>query len=101
MLNVVCFLTGYARISNVEFYHSGQEGHVESYDPRYSLSYLNIGEVDEAHPASYVKGSSFHSGFSPAIGLFGANAVEVRDNVIHHVVGPGRSTAKDLLFKLL
>ena len=79
---------GYARISNVEFYHSGQEGWVDSYDPRFSVSFVDSGTVSAAFP-SYVKGCAFHNGFSPAIGLFGANQVLVEDNVIHHTVGPG------------
>lgn len=37
--------TGQAHISNVEFYHSGQEGWIDSSDPRYSVAFLNLGEV--------------------------------------------------------
>lgn len=36
---------GYARISNVEFYHSGQEGFRDSTDPRYAVTFLNLGQV--------------------------------------------------------
>ena len=84
------FFLGYARISNVEFYHSGQEGWTDFYDPRYSLAFLDTGTVDDAYP-SFVKGCSFHNGFSSAIGLYGAHGVMVQDNVIHHTVGPGKS----------
>ncbi|XP_072025340.1 fibrocystin-L-like [Amphiura filiformis] len=83
-----CEYKGYARISNVEFYHSGQEGHIDSYDPRYSLAFLNTGEVNEVYP-SFVRGCSFHHGFSTAIGLFGVDGITLEDNVIHHVVGAG------------
>ncbi|XP_071793632.1 fibrocystin-L-like isoform X1 [Asterias amurensis] len=79
---------GYARISNVQFFHTGQEGHSDFYDPRYSLAFLDIGEVDELAP-SFVKGCSFHNGFSPAIGVFGTEGVLLKDNVVHHTVGPG------------
>ncbi|XP_022094388.1 fibrocystin-L-like [Acanthaster planci] len=78
---------GYARISNVQFFHTGQLGWSDSFDPRYSLAYLDIGRVTEKLP-SYVKGCSFHNGFSPAIGVFGTDGLLVKDNVIHHTVGP-------------
>lgn len=38
-------LPGNARISNVEFYHSGQEGFRDSTDPRYAVTFLNLGQV--------------------------------------------------------
>ncbi|XP_072034167.1 fibrocystin-L-like [Amphiura filiformis] len=76
---------GKAQLSNVEFYHTGQEGHSDPYDPRYSLAFLDTGADSE----SFVKGCSFHHGFSPAIGLFGADEITLEDNVIHHVVGAG------------
>ncbi|KAJ8026384.1 Fibrocystin-L [Holothuria leucospilota] len=79
---------GLARISNVQFKHSGQEGWTDSYDPRYSLAFLNVGEITDEAP-SYVRGCSFHNGFSTAIGVYGTHGLEVSDNVIHHVVGPG------------
>ncbi|KAJ8026005.1 Fibrocystin-L [Holothuria leucospilota] len=79
---------GYARISSVQFKHTGQEGWTDFYDPRYSLAFLDAGEVTEEFP-SYVRGCSFHNGFSTAIGVYGTHGLEVSDNVIHHVVGPG------------
>ncbi|XP_078542272.1 fibrocystin-L-like [Lissotriton helveticus] len=78
---------GNARISNVEFYHSGQEGYREDYDPRYSLAFLNLNEVQPNE--SYVQGCAFHNGFSPAIGVFGTNGLNVDDNIIHFTVGEG------------
>ena len=89
---LTCILhTGFARISNVEFYHSGQEGWTDFYDPRYSLAFLDTGPSTEEKP-SYVTGCSFHQGFSPAIGVFGAMGVTVQDNIIHHTVGSGKRT---------
>ncbi|XP_071792804.1 fibrocystin-L-like isoform X2 [Asterias amurensis] len=79
---------GYARISNVQFFHTGQEGFPDFYDPRYSLAFLDIGEKDKLHP-SFVKGCSFHNGFSPAIGVYGTEGVLLQDNVLHHTVGSG------------
>lgn len=36
---------GKAQIRDVEFYHSGQEGWTDSTDPRYSVTFLNLGVV--------------------------------------------------------
>lgn len=76
---------GAARISNVEFYLTGQEGWVESYDARYSVAFIDAGVVSAIKP-SYVKKCSFHHGFSPAIGVYGLNGLPIEDNVIHHTV---------------
>ncbi|XP_078542271.1 fibrocystin-L [Lissotriton helveticus] len=78
---------GSARISNVEFYHSGQEGYRDDYDPRYSVAFLNLDEINSNE--SYVQGCAFHNGFSPAIGVFGTNGLNVDDNIIHFTVGEG------------
>uniref|UniRef100_A0A8C5QTU9 Fibrocystin-L n=1 Tax=Leptobrachium leishanense TaxID=445787 RepID=A0A8C5QTU9_9ANUR len=78
---------GSAKIENVEFYHSGQEGFTDPTDPRYSLAFLNLGEVAEG--SSYVRGCAFHNGFAPAIGIFTTNGLDIDDNVIHFTVGEG------------
>ncbi|XP_028646735.2 PKHD1 like 1, tandem duplicate 1 [Erpetoichthys calabaricus] len=80
--------TGTARISDVEFYHSGQEGFRDYPDPRYSVAFVDVGEIS-ANASSYIKGCAFHQGFSPAIGVFGTNGLSVHDNVIHFTVGEG------------
>ncbi|ELK08600.1 Fibrocystin-L [Pteropus alecto] len=79
---------GNARISNVEFYHSGQEGFRDSTDPRYAVTFLNLGQIQE-HGSSYIRGCAFHHGFSPAIGVFGTDGLDVDDNIIHFTVGEG------------
>ncbi|XP_073925166.1 fibrocystin-L isoform X4 [Castor canadensis] len=79
---------GNAKISNVEFYHSGQEGFRDSTDPRYAVTFLNLGQVQE-RGLSYVRGCSFHHGFSPAIGVFGTDGLDIDDNIIHFTVGEG------------
>ena len=79
---------GHASVTDVEFFHTGQLGWSDYYDPRYSLAFLDIGEVTTAEP-SLVKGCSFHNGFSPALGVFGTDNLVFRDNVVHHTVGPG------------
>ncbi|XP_078699976.1 fibrocystin-L-like [Branchiostoma floridae x Branchiostoma belcheri] len=80
--------TGYARIRNVEFYHTGQEGWNAFYDPRFSLAFVNTGDVSETKP-SKVENSAFHNGFSPGIGVYGTNKLEVINNIVHHTVGQG------------
>ncbi|KAI7798957.1 putative fibrocystin-L, partial [Triplophysa rosa] len=77
---------GRAQIRNVEFYHTGQEGWNDPSEPRYSLAFLNLGNVAVE---SYIKGCAFHDGFAPAIGVFGTDGLNIDDNVIHHTVGEG------------
>uniref|UniRef100_A0AAV2K2L6 G8 domain-containing protein n=1 Tax=Knipowitschia caucasica TaxID=637954 RepID=A0AAV2K2L6_KNICA len=76
---------GKAQIRNVEFYRSGQEGWSDDYDPRYSVAFLNLEQVED----TYLQGCSFHDGFSPAIGVFNTEGLWIEDNVIHHTVGEG------------
>lgn len=38
---------GKAQIKNVEFFRSGQEGWTDYFDPRYSVTFLNLGEVGQ------------------------------------------------------
>ncbi|XP_075406661.1 fibrocystin-L [Tenrec ecaudatus] len=85
--NMVTF-RGKARISNVEFYHSGQEGYRDSTDPRYAVTFLNLGQIEE-RGSSYVRGCAFHHGFSPAIGVFGTDGLDLDDNIIYFTVGEG------------
>ncbi|XP_035686784.1 fibrocystin-L-like [Branchiostoma floridae] len=80
--------TGYARIKNVEFYHTGQEGWNAFYDPRFSLAFVNTGDVSDAKP-SLVENNAFHNGFSPGIGVYGTNKLEIINNIVHHTVGQG------------
>ena len=77
--------SGYARISNVEFYHMGQEGYIDTYDPRYAVAFMDSGPVTPLKP-SYVKNNAFHHGFSPAIGVYNAQNMPIENNVIHHCV---------------
>ncbi|KAM8966821.1 LOW QUALITY PROTEIN: fibrocystin-L [Pelodytes ibericus] len=78
---------GSARLENVEFYHSGQEGFTDPTDPRYSIAFLNLGEL--AGNSSYVRGCAFHNGFAPAIGIFSTNGMDIDDNIVHFTVGEG------------
>jgi hypothetical protein len=85
-----------SRVSNVEFKKTGQDGFTASYDPRYSISYLEIGEVSgpTAIKPCYVKKCSFHHGYGTAIGVFGTHGLEIQDNVIHRTVGPCKFNKK-------
>ena len=85
---VLLFLVGYARVSNVEFVHTGQEGYTESYDARFSLAYIAVGTVSNVKPSSVTK-CSFHKGFNSAVGALGIGGLNITDNVVHHVVGNG------------
>lgn len=76
---------GKAQIRNVEFYRTGQEGWTDDYDPRYSVAFLSLDQVEN----TYIQGCSFHDGFSPAIGVFSTENLNIDDNVIHHTVGEG------------
>ncbi|XP_054461971.1 PKHD1 like 1, tandem duplicate 1 [Anoplopoma fimbria] len=78
---------GKAQIRNVEFFRSGQEGWTDYTDPRYSVAFLNLGQVSEED--SYIQGCAFHDGFSPAIGVFGTEGLNVDDNIVHRTVGEG------------
>lgn len=93
---LACVTTGFARLDNVEFYRSGQEGFTEPYDPRYSLAYVDVYNNPSLGFQSYVRDCSFHNGFSPAIGVFGVPDLEVIGNVIHHVVGMGKQKSMPL-----
>ncbi|XP_042639560.1 fibrocystin-L [Orycteropus afer afer] len=79
---------GEARISNVEFYHGGQEGYRDSTDPRYAVTFLNLGQIQE-NGSSYIRGCAFHHSFSPAIGVFGTDGLDIDDNIIYFTVGEG------------
>ncbi|XP_034748677.1 fibrocystin-L-like [Etheostoma cragini] len=78
---------GKAQIRNVEFFRSGQEGWTDYTDPRYSVAFLNLGEVSGND--SYIQGCAFHDGFAPAIGVFGTDKLNVDDNVVYRTVGEG------------
>ncbi|KAK3740701.1 hypothetical protein QZH41_019065 [Actinostola sp. cb2023] len=76
-----------AKIQDVEFKNCGQLGWTDSYDPRYALSLVDVGDVSNS--SSYIRGNSFHHGFNTGIGVFGTNNLVVEDNVIYYTVGPG------------
>lgn len=49
---------------------------------------LNVLQIQE-RGSSYVQGCAFHNAFSPAIGVFGTDGLDIDDNVIHFTVGEG------------
>ncbi|XP_052830942.1 fibrocystin-L [Octopus bimaculoides] len=80
---------GYIRLSNVEFYHSGQYGWATKNDPRYSVALHNLGTIDHRLRPTYVRNCSFHDGFSTAIGIYSSHTVTIDNNIIHHTIGSG------------
>lgn len=54
------FYLGNAQIRNAEFFHSGQEGWTDSTDPRFSVTFLNLGKVHNTHAHSDTC-AAFHS----------------------------------------
>ncbi|XP_052805044.1 fibrocystin-L-like isoform X2 [Mya arenaria] len=86
--------TGYARLANVEFYHTGQEGWTEEYDPRFSVAYVATGSVSNVKPSKISK-CSFHNGFNTAVGAFGIGGLEISENVVYGSVGNGMATSSD------
>lgn len=88
-INYISHSLGYARLSNVEFYHTGQEGFTEEYDPRFSVAYVAVGTVSNVKPSKVTK-CSFHNGFNSAVGSFGIGSLEVSENVVFGTVGNGK-----------
>ncbi|KAJ8316366.1 hypothetical protein KUTeg_006380 [Tegillarca granosa] len=80
------FFTGWARISNVEFYRMGQEGFDSAFDPRHALTFLDVGQNQNFTPC-YVKNSTFHQGYSTAIAVYSLKGLTIQDSVIHGTVG--------------
>ena len=73
---------GSIQMEGVELRGCGQRGYTEIYDPRYALAVLNANGR-----GSYIRSCSIHDGYNTGIGIFGTNAVELTDNVIHNTVG--------------
>ena len=74
----------------MEFYHTGQEGYQDNFDARFSLTFMGVNSNSDQVRYSYVKKSTFHSGFNTAIGVFAVDGLEVDENIIYHTVGAGR-----------
>ena len=87
--HIYLIYVGYARLSNVEFYHTGQEGFTEEYDPRLSLAYVATGTVSDVKP-SFVSKCSFHNGFNTAVGAYGIGSLNITDNVVFGSIGEGK-----------
>jgi hypothetical protein len=85
---LILLVSGYARLSNVEFYHTGQEGYTDEYDPRFSVAFVAVGTVSDIRPSIVTK-CSFHNGFNTAIGAFGTSSLNIMDNVVFGSIGNG------------
>ncbi|GFN92112.1 fibrocystin-l [Plakobranchus ocellatus] len=80
---------GFGQFSNVEFFHTGQEGFTENYDARFSLTFMDTTSTPGQIMYSFVKRCAFHNGYSTAIGAFAIQGLEIDENTVHHTVGPG------------
>jgi len=82
---------GYAKISNVEFVRGGQEGWTDSFDPRYTLAFLEHEDSIDGDEAkeSYVKKCAFNFNYNAALGLFNTNNLLVEDNVVFRTLEYG------------
>ncbi|GFS10808.1 polycystic kidney and hepatic disease-like 1 [Elysia marginata] len=80
---------GFGQFSNVEFFHTGQEGFTENYDARFSLTFMDTTSTPGMIMYSFVRRCAFHNGYSTAIGAFAIQGLEIDQNVVHHTVGPG------------
>ena len=97
-------LTGSAKITNVQFIRTGQKGWTDKKDPRYSVVFKETNDASGRYQflakgsyVSYIRGCSFHDSFNTAIGLYAANRMVVRDNVIHRVVGSGKARRNNII----
>ncbi|XP_065902313.1 fibrocystin-L-like [Dysidea avara] len=81
-------LVGNAQLDGVEISNCGQEGHSDSFDPRYSFAVLNTRMIAADSEITYIRRSSIHDGYNSGIGVFGSDNVLISDNVIHSTVGP-------------
>ncbi|XP_045208899.2 fibrocystin-L-like [Mercenaria mercenaria] len=81
--------TGYARLKNVEFYHTGQSDGI-NYE-RFSLSFVNVGKVNYVKPSIVTK-CSFRNGFHTAVGALGIENLDVSSNIIVNHFGHGIMT---------
>ncbi len=77
--------TGSATLYGVEFNGCGQEGFSESFDPRFSLAFLNTGPI--ADNSSHVTDCSVNGGYNIGIGVSGTNDLLIKSNVVHNTVG--------------
>ena len=64
--------TGEATLENVEFVNCGQRGFTENYDPRFSLSFLDTGDIGYN---SVVRKCSFNHNYNFGLGVFGTEGV--------------------------
>ncbi len=92
----IIFISGWARLSNVEFSYTGQKGFSDKYDPRFSLAFLNLGPIVPARPC-FVMNCTFHNTFATAIGVFGVTKFEISNNVIYKTIGSGKYLEHNLI----
>ncbi|OAF68248.1 hypothetical protein A3Q56_04012 [Intoshia linei] len=78
---------GKIRLESVEFKYCGQEGFVSPSDPRFPVSFVDIrNDVNEVKD-NFVKNCAFNHCFSPAIGVFASDNIDIIRNIVYHTVG--------------
>ena len=82
---ILMYFKGYARLSNVEFYHPGKFFRGTSDDSTYGIIMSNLGDYNYSRP-TYVRSCAFHHGFTAAIGIFGSNSIPIENNVIYRTL---------------
>lgn len=82
------YYKGFARISDIQFFHPGQYSRAAEDDFGYGILFSNLQDYNYTRP-SYVRNSAFHHGFSAAIGILGSYSIPIEDNVIHHSIDFG------------
>lgn len=90
------FIIGYARISNVEFVRSGQEGYIDPWDSRSAVAFIDAGTVSDIKP-SYVRHCAFHHSYAPSVTAYGTNNLPIEWNVMADNVWFGKCVRQIIL----
>ena len=80
-------MRGYARLSDVEFYHAGRYYSPDLINDSSSYGVLisNLATYDLNRP-TYVRSCAFHHGFSAAIGILDSASIPIENNVIYRTI---------------
>ena len=76
---ILLYYKGYARLSNVEFYHFGQ--YSRDIDP-FGALISNLGVYNYSRP-TYIRSCAFHDGYAAGIGIFESSSIPIENNVIY------------------
>ena len=82
---LLMYYKGYARLSNVEFYHSGQYNRDVEVDTPFGVMISNLGAYNSQRP-TYLRSCAFHHGYYAAIGILGSSSIPIENNVIYRTL---------------